>query len=103
MGHIGVITHLLTITNFLGHPSMGLEYLPTFRMKVWKMIFLFNWVTFRFHVNFQGVYRGIPSLKTNSKFAPENRPKLPQKEMKLVFQPSIFRGKLLVSGRVNLW
>ena len=23
------------------------------RMEVWKMIFLFNWVIFRFHVNFQ--------------------------------------------------
>ena len=25
----------------------------TQKMKVWKMIFLFNWVIFRFHVNFQ--------------------------------------------------
>ena len=24
------------------------------KMEVWKMIFLFNWVIFRFHVNFQG-------------------------------------------------
>ena len=23
-------------------------------MEVWKMMFLFNWVIFRFHVNFQG-------------------------------------------------
>ena len=24
------------------------------KMEIWKMIFLFNWVIFRFHVNFQG-------------------------------------------------
>ena len=24
------------------------------KMEVWKMIFLFNWVILRFHVNFQG-------------------------------------------------
>ncbi len=33
------------------------------KMEVWKMIFLFNWVIFRFHVNFQGcnlkVFRNI--------------------------------------------
>ena len=37
--------------------------------------------------------------ETNSKFAPENSPKLPQKE-RIVFQPSIFRVELLVSGSV---
>ena len=37
--------------------------------------------------------------ETNSKFAPENRPS--QKERKLVFQPSIFRCELLVSGRLQ--
>ena len=26
------------------------------KMEVWKMIFLFNWVIFRFHVSFRGVY-----------------------------------------------
>ena len=30
------------------------------KMEVWKMIFLFNWVTFRFHVNFQGC--SIPTI-----------------------------------------
>ena len=25
-------------------------------MQVWKMNFLFNWVTFRFHANFSGMY-----------------------------------------------
>ena len=27
------------------------------KMEVWKMMFLFNWVIFRFHVNFQGVQK----------------------------------------------
>ena len=36
--------------------------------------------------------------ETNDKFAPENR--VSQKE-RLVFQPSIFRGELLVLGRVD--
>ncbi len=34
--------------------------------------------------------------------APENRPKPKRKVDKVVFQPSIFRGELLVSGRVTL-
>ena len=38
----------------------------------------------------------IPSLKLTAN-APENRPK---PNRKVVFQPSIFRGELLVSGRV---
>ena len=38
----------------------------------------------------------IPSLKLTAK-APENRP---GPNRKVVFQPSIFRGDLLVSGRV---
>ena len=29
------------------------------KMKVWKMIFPFSWVIFRFHVNFSGVYTDI--------------------------------------------
>ena len=37
--------------------------------------------------------------ETNSLLAPENRPK---PKRKVVFQPSIFRGKLLVSGRVTI-
>ncbi len=36
--------------------------------------------------------------ETNSIFAPENRPK---PNTKVVFQPYIFRGELLVSGRVT--
>ena len=27
------------------------------KMEVWKMMFLFNWVIFRFHVNFPGCNR----------------------------------------------
>ncbi len=46
-----------------------------------------------------GAWLTLP--ETNQQFAPENRPKRPKKEMSTVFQPSIFRGKLLVSGRVN--
>ena len=38
--------------------------------------------------------------ETNSKFAPENRPG-PQEE-RIVFQASVFRCDLLVSGRVNI-
>ena len=41
------------------------------------------------------------TLPETKRFAAENRPKLPQKET-IVFQPSIFRCKLLVSGRVSL-
>ena len=41
----------------------------------------------------------LPGMTLPAK-APENRPKLPQKERKLVFQSSIFRGELFVSGRV---
>ena len=37
--------------------------------------------------------------ETNSKFAPENMPK---PNRKLVFQPSIFRCELLVSGSLDL-
>ena len=44
-------------------------------------------------------YKTRDSLpETNSKFAPENRP---GPNRKVVFQPSIFRGELLVSGRVS--
>ena len=39
----------------------------------------------------------LPSLKLTAN-APENRPK---PNRKVVFQPSIFRGELLVSGRVD--
>ena len=42
------------------------------------------------------VYRYLRSLKLTAN-APENRPK---PNRKVVFQPSIFRGELLVSGRV---
>ena len=41
--------------------------------------------------------------ETNSKFVPENRQTLPQKGKAIVFQTSIFRCKLLVSGRVIKW
>ena len=51
------------------------------------------------HEEFLPEILGITLPKTNSKFAPENRPK---PKRKLIFQPSIFRGKLLVSGRVSL-
>ena len=44
---------------------------------------------------------GLPSLKLTAN-APENKPK---PNRKVVFQPSIFRGELLVSGKVpqNGW
>ena len=46
----------------------------------------------------------IPQQKilpeTNSKFTPENRPKLPQKRKSIIFQSLVFRDELLVSGRV---
>ena len=45
------------------------------------------------------IFWGIPSLKLTAK-APENRP---GPYRKAVFQPSIFRGELLVSGRVYNW
>ena len=37
--------------------------------------------------------------ETNSKFAPENKPSLKET---IVFQPSIFRGELLVSRSVMI-
>ena len=37
---------------YQGYPPGGLTWNP--KMEVGKMIFLFNWVIFRFHVNFQG-------------------------------------------------
>ena len=40
---------------------------------------------------------GFTLPETNSNFAPENRPFAPKGNEK-VFQPSIFRGELLVSG-----
>ena len=54
--------------------------------KVWKLIFLFNWVDFRF-------------FETNSSPLKIGHPKKIQKET-VVFQPSIFRCEPLVSGRV---
>ncbi len=42
----------------------------------------------------------LHSLKLTAN-VPENRRKGPKKE-RIVFQPSIFRGELLVSGRVHL-
>ena len=45
----------------------------------------------------------VSTLLESNIFAPENRPKLPQKET-IVFQPSIFRCELLVAGRVSfMW
>ena len=43
---------------------------------------------------------GVHSLKLIASSPPENRPKLPQKEMNHLNQPLIFRGELLVSGRI---
>jgi len=40
------------------------------KMEVWKMIFLFNWVMFRFHVNFWRVYSNIFEL--NQIYTPES-------------------------------
>ena len=74
------------------------------RFGVWKIKCLFNWVIFRFQPLSSGVVVTLP--ETNSKFAPENRPKVPIGK-DLVFQPSIFRGELLVlSGLIQqflLW
>ena len=36
------------------------------KMEVWKMIFLFNWVIFRFHVNFQGCMGVEPKIGGNT-------------------------------------
>ena len=41
---------------FLVHPGK-LKWNPN--MELWKMIFLFNWVIFRFHANFRGVYQFV--------------------------------------------
>ena len=43
-------------------------------------------------------WQQVRSPKSNI-LAPENRPKLRQKGRRIVFQPSIFRGKLAVSLR----
>ena len=43
---------------------------------------------------------GVHSLKLIASSPPENRPKLPQKEMNHLNQPLIFRSELLVSGRI---
>ena len=62
------------------------------------------------YIHAQQSYSHFPKVKTNvqllyqkgtlpeTNIVPENRP--PQKE-RIVFQPSMFRGKLLVSGRVH--
>ena len=42
----------INLETFCQIPLGKLTWNP--RMKVWKMIFLFKWVIFRFHVNFQG-------------------------------------------------
>ena len=44
---------------------------------------------------------GGKSMKLTAN-APEHRPNLPQKE-RILFQASIFRGEVLVSGRVSIW
>ena len=46
------------------------------------------------------VYHMITLPETN--ISPENRPK-PNRKVRIVFQPSIFRGELLVSGRVHTY
>ena len=38
------------------------------KIEVWKMIFVVNWVRFRFHVNFQGTNIFYPIPKGNSSF-----------------------------------
>ena len=43
----------------------------------------------------------VYSLKTNRQFAPENRPFNAPNGSRIVFQPSVFRCEVLVSGRVS--
>ena len=59
-----------------GVPNLGLytihpgKFTWNTKMEVWKMIFLFNWVMFRFHVNFWRVYSNIFEL--NQIYTPES-------------------------------
>ena len=53
--------HHLLYQLILGLPIVNIHVYPgrltwNLKMMVWKMIFLFNWVVFRFHVNLPGVY-----------------------------------------------
>ena len=43
-----------TNLELLIHPGKSIAGTQKWRFKVWKIIFLFNWVIFRFHVNFPG-------------------------------------------------
>ena len=49
------------------------------------------------------IWKVYPGPETKSKFALENRPKLPQKEKLHLNQPSIVRWELLVSGNVMIF
>ena len=78
----------------IGETPIGCCMMPSWRGSVrWSGGQVDWWIGFRF-LDFQTLT--LP--ETNSHFAPENKG-FP-KGSRIIFQPSIFRGELLVSGRI---